>query len=39
MALNSNMSDYMFIMPPLKLHETPTQQTAKDAKVLEENEN
>lgn len=32
MALNSNMSDYMFIMPPLKLHETPTQQTVKDEK-------
>ena len=32
MALNSNMSDYMFIMPPLKLHETPTQQTVKNAK-------
>lgn len=31
-ALNSNMSDYVFIMPPLKLHETPTKQTVKDAK-------
>ena len=38
-ALNSNMSNYRFIMPPTKLHANPIQQTVKDAKRLEGNEN
>ena len=38
-ALNSNMTDYTFIMPPTKLHENPIQQTTKEAKILgEQNE-
>ena len=37
-ALNSNMTDYTFIMPPRKLHENPIQQTVKNAKKLEGNE-
>ena len=38
-ALNSNMTDYTFIMPPRKLHENPIQQTAKEAKIFgEQNE-
>lgn len=37
-ALNSNMANYRFIMPPTKLHANPIQQTVKDAKRLEGNE-
>ena len=38
-ALNSNIPDYKFIMPPSKMHAPPIQQTIKEAKTWgEQNE-